>query len=566
MAVRKLLFLCLFTIAFLWASDPIPLYFQGNRHIPADKLYEVVGVPKPLFFEFWKPNPRIDPDKVRALLPAIEGYYKSMGFYHAKAEAILKGDKIIIRIDEGPRIHVADVAVISKLPIRSLIPFKKGSPFTAQAFSESKKRILKYYRNHHYCNVHLKAKAYIDIEKNLAYLVYDVTPGQTCVFGRITIHPPKNVEARIIRSLLHFSPGMPYSKEAIRRSYLELYANEGVERVIIDDNDRNGSRVPVDVTVTTYDRPLHLTLGGGFDSDEGLSLQAALKHRNFFGNLHTFGIEARYTQVRRYLRFAGDMPLAHHNRVAGRLGIRQERFDGYDENALTARLDLKHNRMPHYFTESLIFDRSEVRHSSDPVQTPNDTLSIMSLRADWIADTRDSILDPTRGYRLELAVQGAIKGIVSDASYLKSEGSFAWDHPLHGDVVAARIHAGSIEIASGRIPPSYRFYAGGMNSNRAWNYRDLGPKNRAGDPMGALSLVESTLEWRHLLSPSFRGVVFTDLTWLGEEGWPDFGVTYPAVGVGIRYLSPMGPIAFDIGVDPKDYRRYAIHFHIGELF
>ena len=547
-------------------AEPRLLVFTGNRHIPSEKLYEVVGTPKPLFFEFWKSKPRIDPDKVRALLPAIEGYYKSEGFYHAKADAIFKKDRIVIRIDEGPRIHVADVAVISKLPVRSLIPFKKGAPFTAQAFNESKKQILEYYRDHHYCNVRLKAKAYVDIEKNLAYLVYDIHPGQTCVFGTITIHPPENVEARIIRSLLYFSPGQPYSKEAIRRSYLELYANEGVEQVIIDDSDRNGSRVPVDVTVTTYDRPLHLTLGAGYDSDEGLSLQAALKHRNFFGNLHTFGLEARYTQVRRYVRFAGDMPLAHHNRVAGRLGVRQERFDGYDESAVTARFDLKHNRSPHYFTESLIFDRTEVRHSSDPIETPNDTLSIMSLRADWMTDTRNSILDPTRGYRLELSLQGAIDGLLSDAGYLKSEGSAIWDHTLDGNVVAARIHAGSIEIMKGRIPPSYRFYAGGMNSNRAWNYRDLGPKNRAGDPKGALSLVETTFEWRHPLDSNFRGVLFTDLTWLGEEGWPDFGNTYPAVGAGIRYLSPMGPIAFDVGVDPTDLNQYAIHFHIGELF
>jgi outer membrane translocation and assembly module TamA len=106
-----------------------------------------------------------------------------------------------------------------------------------------------------------------------------------------------------------------------------------------------------------------------------------------------------------------------------------------------------------------------------------------------------------------------------------------------------------------------------MNSNRAYTYRDLGPKNRDGDPIGFSSLSEGTLEYRFPIYQEFRGVLFSDLTFASQNFLPDYANDgYWGVGAGIRYVTPVGPIAIDVGIDPDDFGQYAIHFRIGELF
>ncbi|WP_457596552.1 autotransporter assembly complex protein TamA [Hydrogenimonas sp.] len=563
--MKRVVSLLLF-VAFLAAATPLPVRFVGNHAVDARSLYEVLGIPEPLFFEFWKGTPKLDPDKVKALLPGLESYYKSHGYYHARANARIEKGEIVIEIQEGEPIRVEDIATISPLPIDKIVPFEKGAVFDAVAFTKSKEAVIRFYRDHHFCNVQLDAKAFVDIEKNLAYLVYDVTPGKPCHFGEITVHSPPSIDEKIIRSLLCFKEGDPYSSESIRCSYRDIYANEGIERVTIDDSERQGNEVPIVVTVSAYPKPLHFSAGAGYNSDEGINLQAGVTHRNFLGNLKTVGLSARYAQIKRFVRLSAQMPLSHHNRLASFLEARREIFDGYTEEAVSATFTLKHIYHPHYFQESLVFDRIVTTGSNDPVNFPNGTILLISPKVGWEVDRRDSLLDPTRGYRLEVEGMGSLKTLASDATYYKVTASGSFHKPTDYGIASARLKLGSIDVFSGRIPPSYRFYAGGMHSNRAWRYRQLGPKNRNGDPIGAYSVAEGTLEMRIPIDENFRWVLFCDVTWLGQEPWPDFGKAYVGVGPGIRYMSPMGPIGLDVGFDVNDWRQFAIHFHIGELF
>ncbi len=412
----------------------------------------------------------------------------------------------------------------------------------------------------------LDAKAFVDIEKNLAYLVYDLHPNKPCTFGNITITSSPSISPKIVRSLLYFKEGDPYSTELIRRSYRDIYSYEGVERVVIDDRTHQGERVPVHVDVTAYGRPLHFTSGVGYSTDEGVNLQAAVKHRNFFGNLKTVGLQARYSQIKRYVTLSGEMPLTHHNRLGTDLSVRREIFDGFDEYALKASFNLKHHRYPRLYQESLIVESIDTRKSRDPENFPDGNLMIVSPKLGFEIDTRNSLLDPTSGYRFIAEAMGSIKSSLSDATYYKLTLSAAYDRKLSWGIASTRVYVGTIDVLKGRIPPSYRFYPGGMHSNRGWRFRQLGPKNRYGDPVGAYSIAEGTLEARIPWGDSFRGVIFGDITFLGEDTTPDFAKAYIAVGPGIRYMSPMGPIGLDIGFDTGDLGSFTIHFHIGELF
>ena len=544
----------------------LPVKFSGNHTIDDGTLYRVIGLEQPLFFEFWKEKKKIDPQKIPALLPLIENFYKSHGFYHAKASSHVQDDQIIIHIKEDQPIKVANLSTISPLNIESFIPFHEGERFDPEAFVKSKEAIKKFYADHQFCNALLHAKAFVDIEKNLAYIVYDITPNAPCQFGHISINAPKNVDPAIIASFLYFQEGDPYTTELIRRSYQEIYTNEGVDRVTIDDSKHYENRVPVDVTVSLYPKPIHVTAGTGFSSDEGVNLLMGIKHRNFFGNLKTTGIEARYSQIRSYIRTLFGMPLKNHNRLGGNLGLKQELYDGYDERALFARINLQHALFPYLFHESIFYDHITTTNSIDPINFPNGTLHITSLQSSWSIEKRDALIDPSKGYKLHTELSGSIKSPISDASYYKILLSGLYHHPLPWGVLSLRLKHGTIKRLQGHIPPSYRFYAGGMNSNRAYSYRQLGATNSSGNPIGAFSITEGTVEFRMPLVNQFKAVIFSDITYLGQQTLPNYQQPFVAVGPGIRYQTPIGPIALDIGFDLNDFNRYAIHFHIGELF
>ena len=550
----------------LLPAAALSVEFSGNRSIDDRTLHEVIGLKKPLFFEFWKSEPKLDPDKVNSLLPLIENYYKSHGFYHAKAASVIRNNKIVITIEEYEPIRVADVSTISILDIKPLIPFNNAERFDPEGFVMSKRAIREFYADHHFCNVELTAKAFVDIEKNLAYIVYDVKPNDPCVFGKISIHAPESVQPEIISSLLYFKESEPYTTELIRRSYQEIYANEGIERVIIDDSKHDDNRVPVDVTVSIYPKPIHVKTGAGYSSDEGINLQAGIKHRNFFGNLKTLGLEARYSQIKAFVRISADMPMPDHNRAGADISAKREIYDGYNERSLLARVNLKQSRHPNFFQESIIYDDTITSESNDPENFPNGKLRIISPVGSWEIDKRNSVLEPTKGYKLHAEAMGSVKSKLSDATYYKLQFSGAYHHPVSWGVASFRLKYGAIKVLQGRVPPSYRFYTGGMNSNRAYNYRQLGPKNSYGDPIGAYSMTEGTVELRIPVDGSFKAVIFTDITYLGRTALPDYKKSYTAVGPGIRYETPIGPIALDIGFDINDFSQYAIHFHIGELF
>src|SRR5690606_18061314 len=138
-------------------------------------------------------------------------------------------------------------------------------------------------------------------------------------------------------------------------------------------------------------------------------------------------------------------------------------------------------------------------------------------------------------------------------------------------VVAGRVRLGSIAGASGNdLPSDRRFYSGGGGSVRGFDYQGVGPQFEDGTPVGGSSLFEASLEvrrrniWRDL-----GAVVFVDAGSIGAEATPDFSDIRYAVGAGLRYDLPFGPIRADIAI-PLDRREsdpdFQIYISIGQAF
>jgi len=86
-------------------ASALPVKFSGNQTFSDRTLYEVIGLKPPLFFEFWKSEQKLDPNKVKALTPLIKNFYKSHGFYSTEAKSVIENNTIMLLIKEIDLIH-----------------------------------------------------------------------------------------------------------------------------------------------------------------------------------------------------------------------------------------------------------------------------------------------------------------------------------------------------------------------------------------------------------------------------------------------------------------------------
>jgi outer membrane translocation and assembly module TamA len=547
-------------------AAPLPLYFSGNEQFSDRELYEGIGLNLPYFYQFWRSDPALEPSRSGLYATTLQEFYKSRGFYHAKVHEIVNKDAIRFAISEGPDVIIDDVTVVSKLDLSNDIQSKVEERFDAATFVEDKKRILKRAYDHGHCNATLNSKAWIDREKNRAYLLFELTRGEQCRFGPIHVTTDETLAPWLAKSFLRYKENDPFSSEKIRQSYDMLYAQSGIAKANIELEEHNGSVVPTTLHVSVREDPVRFEGGAGYNSDEGFVIQGGIKHRNLFGDLRTLGLEGRYSPIRQEIKSTFTMPLPDHNLLGTILGYKNERFDGYKERSRYLKPYLQQYDQPHSYNEAILIDEAKTYDSSDEALFPENTLFVTSLQLGWKFDVRDHLLEPTRGYYLFAEVQGSKSSVISDATYIKARIGGARIFSYHDHVFGMKAHLGSIRRYEGDLPSSYRFYAGGINSNRAYTYRSLGPSNDNGDPIGFNALFEGTAEYRYAIYNELRGVVFSDVTLIGQEYLPDQNKAYTAVGVGLRYGTPIGPLGIDVGMDVENPSQYAVHFHIGELF
>jgi translocation and assembly module TamA len=375
--------------------------------------------------------------------------------------------------------------------------------------------------------------------------------------------------------------GAVYHPDILERARKRLSKIEALASVTLQMAKPPNAAGGAPVIITVAER-LQRTIGAGgfYSSTEGAGGEVFWMHRNLSGRAETLRLEAEIGGL-----LMADTLDEYNGRfsvlygVPGVIGpdvrwdlkgsVLQEHTEPYDRRGFVAESLLTYDITDHWsLLGGVVYDWSRI----DDVFGRNN-YSLVSLPLTARYDTRDSLLDPTRGilgrftFEPQYEIEGASIYFMTDAEL---RGYLRLDE--RGRVVlAARGLAGTIWGADrSDIPAHRRFYAGGGGSVRGYDYLNIGPRDPGFGPTGGLARVEGSLEARIKVTRDIGIVPFVDAGYVaatsGLGGDNEFQV---GVGIGLRYYTAVGPLRLDVAVplDPGEGDPdFAVYFGIGQAF
>ena len=557
------------------SDDPIVrwLHISGSRGIWGGELKALMVTRTSPWYDFlpWIHARRYDPLTFASDLEKLRAYYRDQGYLSAAVHSTverLSADEIglEVHITEGPLTRISRASVIGGEDIENAFGQLAGKPLSRETVNKGVSQVISGLRNKGYAF----ARAEIDTTSVAqgAELALKLAPGPVCSVGVVQISGHKAMAENTILRGLTFKPGDQFSEEALQNSQYLLYRAGVFRSVALGLADSTAHDNRVDVALRVSERPFRtLRVGGGYDTDEDLWASGAWTHRNFGGDFRQFKLSGRVSGKNREVVVG--LRQAHFRGSRNWLNIggfvQRERQAAFVQDEMGGNISLERNVT--MATDVIVqFSSGVVDFSADS--------AFAEMKVGLLMDTRDDIFDPKSGVLAQVAVRERGRFFRGDGEFLQAtaEGRWFCRIPLRS-VLAFRAQGGMIfELGkAGGVPNVERFFAGGLNSVRGWALNELGPKDAQGEPTGGLSRSEMSLEIRTQVFHAWGSAIFLDVGAV-DEGLGAFNPESLkfAVGAGLRYLSPIGPVRFDVGYRLSDdgtvKKRIQYHMSLGQAF
>jgi translocation and assembly module TamA len=320
---------------------------------------------------------------------------------------------------------------------------------------------------------------------------------------------------------------------------------------------------------------------GTYSTIEGSGVDAKWIHYNLLGEADTTTLTARLYDIQQVLDLELDLPDWGRPDQSLKTGVDglNERTPAYNDSGGGVRIAVeRHWTKTTYLTVGGYLDyvslaeKDAVNPEATPVGVHLNLLIPTGLVA-FALDRSNDVLDPTRGWRLQLRAEPTWVTGDRTVAYVKSWAQVSGYLPLtpkDGTVLAGRLAVGSIiGGAIPAVPADRRFYGGGGGSVRGFAYQAVGPRLSDNTPEGGLSITEASLEVRHKLNERWGVVGFFDAGTVGASAAPDFKDYSAGVGVGVRYDLGFGPLRLDVAT-PLNPRQgdspVQVYISIGQSF
>jgi len=563
------------------------LQFWGNKEMSNSVLKAQMltkSTPWYGFMPFVKPR-KFDAGLFHSDIQRLQTFYQSKGYYQAQIDTTLgqrKNGRLFaqIRIEEGPRSLYGMIQVLgidSSLKrgeeVVADLQNLSGEPFVQALLAVEVTSALKLLRNEGFAFA--KAEVTTVADRLLVNVDVIFELGPICTISEIQISGNEKVSERTILRGMTFAEGQVFEGKQLDDSRRQLYRAGVFRAVRIDLPDTVTQHTPVRVNVS--ERPFRsITLGGGYDTEIGLRASAAWLHRNFGGGARQLRLSGTVSEASRDIVVGIREPYFFGGRnwlnLSGFVQRRQQADAEQDEVGGSTSFERN-------ISERLDF---VLQFSGGLVASQADS-AFSEIRAALRWDTRDDLFDPHKGVLASLTVRERGWWLHSPWEFWEVTTEGRWFQPLpFKNVLGVRVVGGAIFRINTRaeVPAIERYYSGGLNSVRGWSYQELGPKeirNNEIVPFGGTSHLEGSIELRTTLLRFLGTALFVDgarvANGMNAFSLPDLQWS---VGAGVRLLTPVGPVRFDVGYrisnDPVldndvDFdSRWRLHWSLGQAF
>lgn len=536
---------------------------MGNRHFDKERLFQELGFEKNLSQKllFKKLHPKVDTRLLPTLLEELKLFYQEQGFFDVSIDMKFQNNSVIFIIDEKEPVKIAAISITSDFPIKHLVPFHKGDRFVVPAFVKMKKDIKKALLQKGYCSYEFTPKAYVQKKNHIAYIVVYLKKGQKCDIGSIQIQ--STIPQKVVQDHIFFKPGQLFSLEKVDESYKELYSLGYFRSIFIDYSKKIDNHILLDINLKERKKKNIYKAGIGYETDRGALINLFYKNTNF--HLHQPSITLTYSDIKKELSlqdFYPSITLFHNDYdIANALSIAQDTYDTFQTDSVQINSKLIKKYFSSTYSFGLTLQIERVTSAQSCITNGDYTLLYPSVT--FFLDQRDSKVHPTQGWFFSLQAQTSLKAF-SNSNFFKTETTLGWYYPLQSVQLYAKATFGQLLIASGDLPPSLFFYAGGSSSNRAYGYRSIHALDSSCD-MGGKSLLQTTVELRKPIVKNIQGALFWDRVYLSRKSFT-IDRYIDGVGLGAIYPTPIGDIKAYFGIDPKNISQNSFFILIGESF
>ena len=555
---------------------------SGESYFDKSQIYDALGVEHKSMFEFWKDDTATINDKLLPTLHAsLRAFYDSEGFYDATYEIKESNTTIHIEVTENEPVRVRDINISSDYNISLLVTFKKGEVFKAKKFITIKSNIIGQLLKEGYCSYDLDTKAYVDLEKHVVDLRYIVKKGGVCTFGAVTVTGNESIDDEVIKSRVRAEEGARFSTELVKDTFDALYGLQSFDSVLVGVDRKIYNVVPVDITVKEMEKPYHFEAGLGYDTYVGPRAHASITKYNFLGNAQKLNLQLAWSKLEQLAILSFYRPVLfdisnYYVGIGARFGYSNLEFDGFQEEKSFFRTYLDHETKRTKLRLGFAFEAISIR-ALDNLRT-GDKLKFAVNEGDFLLaypyidftyDARDSKLNPKFGYYVKFYSELGLSNDEDSSLYQKTLLEGRLIHTFENLTLAAVGIVGTIdEDKSQSLPESKYFFAGGAFSNRAYGFRELGViiSSTKDTIDGASTWVNVSFEADYPIWGDLYGAVFTDNTMLTADAYDFSGEVISSAGLGVRYMTPIGPFKLDVGMNVADPSQYGILFQVGQSF
>ena len=574
----------------------------GNQAFPESTLRNLFDLDTGGWLSWYTKSDRYSRSKLNADLETLRSYYLTRGFLEFRIDSTqvaISPDKkdlsVTINITEGNRFVVSSVALEGEYlgkdeEFKSLVAVRAGEAYNAEDVAATVKAFTDYFGAFGYAFAQVDAVPEIDRANNRVAFTFRAQPSRRVYVRRINVAGNNRTRDEVIRREFRQLESAWYDSDKIRLSRDRVDRLGFFTQVGIDTEPVPGTPDQVDLTVTVAERPTgNLSVGAGYSQADKLSFIASVSVENVFGTGNYLGLDLNTSDYYRTFSLSTTDPYFTQDGVSRTFDLYYRTVRPYDAQGgdYEIRKTGGSLRFGVPFTErdtvyfGLGAERVKIVEGNElPEAYVGQDGNYIPATIGWSRDERDSALVPTEGryqrFNTELGV--------GNRKWTKLNYQFQQYFPLTKQYTfALNTELGWGKGLSGQSFPVMRnFYGGGLGSVRGFEQGTLGPKSAIiGSATGETVSVGGAKNFvinAEFIAPfpgagndrTLRWFGFVDVgNIFGEKEKFEFSQMRASAGIGLSWISPIGPLRFAYATPIRKFDGDEIQkfqFQIGTSF